>query len=123
MTRQSSDILAIDDPDVAAVVWEIRTRAHEQIRIGDVVEAAAVSRRSLERRFRTALGRGIGDEIRRVRMDRAKDLLASTHLPMSHVATSAGFTDSKHLAVVSRQETGTPPTAYRRQFRRSTNNA
>jgi len=117
VTRQSSDILAIDDPDVAAVVRAIRQRAHEQIRIDDVLDAAPVSRRSLERRFRSALGRGIGDEIRRVRMDRVRQLLADSHLPVAQVATSAGFTDGKHLSVVFRQEMGMTPTAYRRRIR------
>ena len=117
VTRQSSDVLAVGDPDVAAAVRLIRARAHARVRTADIAEAATVSRRSLERKFRAALGRGILDEIRRAHMDRARELLANTDLPVSHVAAAAGFTGGKHLCVVFRQEAGTTPTAYRRQYR------
>lgn len=117
VTRQSSDVLAIDDPEVAAAVRHIRGRAHAPVRIADVVEAATVCRRSLERRFRRALGRGIWDEVRRVHLDRARSLLADTDLPMPAVAAASGFTDGKHLSVVFRRETGRTPTGYRREVR------
>ena len=113
-TRQSSDILAIQDPEVAAAVRVIRDHAHEPLRTRDVLDAATVSRRSLERRFRKALGRGIGEEIRRCHVERAQTLLAATDLPMPEVARLSGFGDAKHLSVVFRRETGSPPTAYRR---------
>ena len=74
VTRQSSDVLAVEDVDVVAAVRFIRAQAQRPIGVSDVLEAVVVSRRSLERRFRSAiLGRGLGEEIRRVRLDRAKD--------------------------------------------------
>jgi LacI family transcriptional regulator len=116
-TRQSSDILAIHDPDVSAAVRVIRDRAHERLRTRDVLDVVPVSRRALERRFRKALGRGIGEEIRRCHVERARTLLATTDLPMSDVARLAGFGEGKQLSVVFRRETGSPPTAYRRSTR------
>ena len=116
-TRQSSDILAIQDPDVAAAVRVIRDRAHEPLRTRDVLDVVPVSRRSLERRFRKALGRGIGQEIRRCHVERARTLLATTDLSMPEIAHLCGFGEAKHLSVVFRRETGSPPTAYRRAAR------
>jgi LacI family transcriptional regulator len=116
-TRQSSDILAIQDPDVAAAVRVIRDHAHEPLHTRDVLDVVAVSRRSLERRFRRALGRGIGQEIRRCHVERARTLLATTDLPMPDVARLAGFGEGKQLSVVFRRETGSTPTGYRRATR------
>jgi LacI family transcriptional regulator len=117
VVRQSSDVLAIGDAELTEAVRFVHDHAHEPIRVGDVLGAVPVSRRSLERRFRAALGRGIGEEIRRVHVDRAKNLLARTELPMAQVAVQAGFTEPRHLSVVFRQETGMTPSAYRQRFR------
>jgi LacI family transcriptional regulator len=117
VTRQSSDILAIGDPDVAAAVRFIRQRGHLPTRVGDVLREVPVSRRSLERKFRQILNRGVSEEIRRVHVDRARALLSGTDLPMSALADHAGFSNATHLSVVFRQETGMTPTSYRRQFR------
>ncbi len=117
VVRQSSDTLAIDDSDVAAAVRFIRDHASRPIRVADVLEAVPVSRRGLERRFRKTIHRGIWEEIHRTHLERGKALLAGSDIPMSEVARRAGFTDSRQLSVVFRQETGLTPTAYRRQFR------
>jgi len=117
VTRQSSDVLAIDDPEVAAAVSLIRRKGHEPIRVGDILREVLVSRRSLERKFRKILKRGMSQEIRHAHMERAKGLLGDTEISMQLVAERAGFSNSRHLCVVFRQETGMTPTAYRRQFR------
>lgn len=117
VVRQSSDILAIDDAEVSQAVRFILEHAGEPIGVGDVLRAVPVSRRSLERRFRRQLRRGIGEEIRRAHLERAKTLLVETTLPMSRVAARAGFTDSRQLSIVFRQETGLTPTRYRQQNR------
>ena len=117
VARQSSDVLAVDDADVAAAVRLIRERAHEPVRVKEILQQVPVSRRSLERRFRRHLGRGLWEEIRRVHMDRARALLVTTDSAMPDVARRAGFTDAKQLSVVFRQETGETPTAYRRRLR------
>ncbi|MHB1556363.1 MAG: XylR family transcriptional regulator [Isosphaeraceae bacterium] len=117
VTRPSSDILAIDDEDVAAAVRFIRTNAHMPIGVAAVLDAVAASRRSLERRFVKALGRGVAEEIRRVRLERARALLADTELPIAQIAGHSGFSEAKHLSTVFRRETGLTPTEYRHQSR------
>ena len=114
--RRSSDVLATDDPDVVKAARFIRERGHLPLRVADVLKEVPVGRRTLERRFRQALGRGLWEEIRRVHVDRAKRLLAETDLAIKAVAKQSGFTDFRHLAVVFRQDLGLSPTAYRRQI-------
>lgn len=115
--RRSSDTLAIDDADVVAAIRFIRQQSHRPISVSDVLKAVPVSRRSLERRFRKFLNRGVGEEIRRAHLERAKRLLVNTDLPMATVARRAGFSDQKQLAVVFRQETKVTATTYRRLFK------
>lgn len=117
VTRESSDALAIEDRAVAAALRVLRDRSHERLRVRDLVRAAGTSRRRLERRFRLVLGRGLGEELIRVRLASAQRLLAETDLPMSIVAERAGFTDSRHLSVTVRRVCGTTPSEYRQRHR------
>jgi LacI family transcriptional regulator, galactose operon repressor len=117
VTRQSSDILAVSDRQVAAAVRFIQGRAHQALSVEDILEAVSISRRALERRFRKTFHRSLGEEIRRAHLERAKELLVRTSLGMAAVAQRSGFTDGKHLATVFRQEIGLTPTAYREQLR------
>jgi LacI family transcriptional regulator len=116
-TRRSSEVLAIDDPEVVAAVRFIREHTHQPLRVADVLRAVPVGRRTLERRCRLALGWGLGEEIRRTHLERVRRLLAGTDLPMKTVAQQAGFSDYRYMAKVVRQELGLTPTGYRRRMR------
>lgn len=114
VTRQSTDVLAMGDAEVAAAVRFIRDRAATAINVDDVLREVALSRRSLERRFKDALGRGIAAEIRRVRMAKAKQLLAETDLSMLQVAMASGFGSATRLGIVFRQVERMTPSDYRK---------
>jgi LacI family transcriptional regulator len=116
-TRRSTEVLAIDDQEVVAAVRFIREHAHLPLRVADIVEHVPIARRTLERRCRAALGWGLGEEIRRTHLERAKRLLAETDLPMKVLAVQAGYSDFRQLDVAFRQEMGTTPTEYRQQMR------
>ena len=113
VTRQSTDTLAVDDPDLARAVAFIRSHATDPIQVRDVLREVPVSRRWLERRFRELLGRGPAAEIRRVRLARAKRLLAETDMPVPEVARLAGFGSREYLAAVFKSELGFSPRQYR----------
>jgi LacI family transcriptional regulator len=113
-TRQSTDILAIDDPAIAAAVRLIRERACDGLRVSEIVKRVAVSRPVLERRFRKYLSRSPQAEIRRVQIARVKRLLVDTDLPLKSIASTAGFIHPEYLSVVFKRDTGTTPGAYRR---------
>jgi LacI family transcriptional regulator len=115
VTRQSSDVLAVDDPEVAAAVRHIRQHAFEGLSVKQMLDAVAVNRRTLERRFVKVLGHTPLEEIRRVRLDRVKALL-QTDLPIYEVAVRTGFATPEYLATSFLQSTGMTPTDYRRKF-------
>lgn len=117
IARRSTNILAVDDADVVAALRYIREQGHQPLRVTDLLREVPTSRRSLERRFRKVLGRSILDEIRRVHVERASQLLAQTDLPLHSVAERSGFTDAKRFSAVFRQMAGLTPSAYRHQLR------
>jgi LacI family transcriptional regulator len=116
--RTSTDLLAIDDADVSATVRFIRARATDGINVEDVLRAVPLSRRVLESRFEKLLGRTPHEEITRVQIERVKELLAETDLPLAEVAHRAGYKHIEYMSVVFKRETGRSPSQYRREVRR-----
>ncbi|HID22543.1 MAG TPA: helix-turn-helix domain-containing protein [Planctomycetaceae bacterium] len=117
ITRHSTDILAIEDEIVQAALHYIRVHVREPMSVGQIARDIAVSRRLLERRFRKVLGRSVLDEINRVRVERAKELLTETNLPITVVAIEAGFASVRRLDAVFARLTGLSPTSFRRRSR------
>jgi LacI family transcriptional regulator, galactose operon repressor len=115
VTRQSTDVLAVEDPDVAAALRHIRQHAIEGLSVKQLLDAIPVNRRTLERRFVSVLGHTPLEEIRRIRLERAKVLL-QTDLPIYEVARRCGFATPEYMATSFLQATGMTPTSYRRQF-------
>lgn len=111
--RQSTDVLATDDPQVVLAVRFIRDHACEPINVADVLRAVPLSRKVLETRFRKLLNHTLHDEIIRVRVDRVKQLLANTDLKLADIASRAGFEHPEYLSVAFKRETGFTPAAYR----------
>jgi LacI family transcriptional regulator len=116
VTRQSTDLAAVADPGLAAALRFIREHRSDRIGVNDIAAASGLSRSSLERRFRAALGRGPLAELLRERVDHAKHLLAETDLAVKEVARTAGFHDTRHLAVTFRQRFGASPAKFRARF-------
>lgn len=104
--RQSSDILAVDDAEVASAIRFIKENAKSKILVKDVVKGTRLSRRTLEERFRRTLHRSIYDEIRKVRVELIARLLIETDLPISHIASLFDFTDAEHISRYFKKEKG-----------------
>jgi LacI family transcriptional regulator len=111
--RQSTDVLATDDPQVVLAVRFIREHACDPIKVGDVLRAVPLSRKVLETRFKKLLNHTLHDEIIRVRVDRVKQLLVSSDLSLADIASRAGFEYPEYLSVAFKRETGFTPAAYR----------
>ncbi|MBT3273062.1 MAG: DNA-binding transcriptional regulator [Spirochaetales bacterium] len=113
--RESTRVFAGDDPLVKQAVEFIRARGIEGIQVQDVLNNVAASRRSLEIRFKAAMGRTLHDEIARVRLDHAKILLRTTNLTVSNVANESGFGTMQRFHSQFKEWCGMSPGAYRKQ--------
>jgi AraC-like DNA-binding protein len=67
------------------------------------------------RAFRASFGEPPHTHLRRLRVERAQRMMLDGREPLAQVALACGLFDQAHLARVFRQETGTTPSAWRRQ--------
>jgi LacI family transcriptional regulator len=117
IVRQSSDIVAIADEHVSQALRFIRQNASKPIGVDDVLREVTVSRRKLERDFQRHIHRTIFAEIRRLRIEKAQRLLATTDLTIPAVAVKSGLESGRGLAVIFGRVVGMTPTAYRARYR------
>ncbi|HBO43584.1 MAG TPA: XylR family transcriptional regulator [Planctomycetaceae bacterium] len=111
--RPSTDVLAVDDRETAAALRYVRNHACEGITVGVVARRLALSRTTLDRRFRRLLGRGVKAEIDRIRVQRAKQLLDETDYKISVVAEMAGYGLAPQFVTAFKRLVGCTPGAYR----------
>ncbi len=116
--RTSTDTLAVSDPEVASAIRYIHANAGEPISVADVLDAVPLSRRVLEKRFRTKLGASILEEITRAHVKLAKQLLADPAMPNAVVAHRAGFRSVNALYIAFRNMVGMSPNAFRNCYYR-----
>ena len=115
VTRQSTDIIAVEDKGVGDALHFIRAHSAEMITVPDVTGHVSVSRRLLERHFQQILGRSIRKEIERCHVEHACQLLDRTSLPAEKIAERSGFSGQVHFAVAFKRVMNMTPRQYRDQ--------
>ncbi len=116
VARRSTDLSAIADKQVAQACRFIHDHAHRRLSVSDIANAVGIGRRTLERRFREVLSRGLSEEIRRCHIERAKELLADAALSIAVVAARSGFSSVKQFSAAFRAVTGMTPRDYRKRI-------
>jgi LacI family transcriptional regulator len=116
VVRRSTDVVASDDRELVGLVRFIRENACDGLRVSEALRRINLSQSTMQRRFKNLLGRTPKQEILRVRLDRAKQLLAETDLSVAEIAVKCGFGELKRLSEAFRAKVGVTPLAYRRQF-------
>jgi len=112
-TRQSTDVFAVDDPNLRKALTFIRAQAHTGIDVPDVLAAVPMARRSLERQFKVHLGRSPAEEIRRTRIENVRQLLGETDMSIAAIAERCGFKYVEHMIPVFKKYHGCTPLQYR----------
>jgi LacI family transcriptional regulator len=120
VVRQSSDVLAMEDSDMAMAVKYIRDHACEGVTVNEMVRDLMVSRTTLERRFLKALGRSPKAEMERMRFERSKQLLAETSHKLERIAAMLGFSTAAQFATAFKRYNGCTPSDYRTEAKAST---
>jgi LacI family transcriptional regulator len=113
VTRHSTDVLAVEDRNVAAALSFIRERACYGISVNQVLEHAHASRSQMERKFRQYIGRSPQSEIRRVQLRKIRQLLLETDFPLKRIAELTGFEHMEYMCVLFKRVTGVSPGSYR----------
>ena len=114
--RQSTDVLAIPDAQVAKALRFIREHACDGIDVDDVVRVIQMHRATLKRRFEKLLGRSPKAEIMRLQLRRVKELLRETDFTLFRIADLTGFRHSEYMSVLFKRKEGITPGQYRRKY-------
>jgi LacI family transcriptional regulator len=113
ITRKSSDLLALKHKGVANCLRFIWEHSDQNISVKDLVSVAAMSRRGLHKAFQDNVGRTPGQELQRVRIERAKRLLAESDNKVEVLATMCGYQSANSFCVAFKQATGMSPKKFR----------
>ncbi len=113
--RLSTQVVALDDRELARVCRFIRQHACNGINVNDVSKFSSLSRRQLERRFQKLIGHTPHQEITAVQISRVKQLLRETEMTLEQIALKAGYCHKESLSSVFKRETGETPGAYRKK--------
>ncbi|WP_425396485.1 DNA-binding transcriptional regulator [Aeoliella sp.] len=115
--RLSSDILAVSDPRAASAIRFIREHAFREIGVTDVMKHVHMSRTGLNTLLRNAINRSVHEEIRRVRLERVRELLITTDAPIKEIAYKTGFHYPEYLVRAFKNTTGKTPREFRQEAR------
>lgn len=117
VTRRSTDVLAIDDHTVTRTLSYIRQNACTGMTVNEIAGLFQASRSKLEKKFRRYLGRSPQAEIRRVQVEKIKQLLSETEYSLKQISDLTGFEHCEYMSVVFKRLTGQSPGAFRKRVR------
>ncbi|APZ91096.1 helix-turn-helix domain-containing protein [Fuerstiella marisgermanici] len=109
-------VAASDDSLVPIALEYIRQHAATGITVGDVMDFLQwrLSRVTFERHFRCAVGSAPGEEIRRLRLEHAKELLLTTKASIAEISGHCGFESVSGFSTFFRNGTNASPSEFRR---------
>ena len=113
--RQSTDITAVSNNNIAEAIRFIRDHACDGINVSDVLSHVPLSRRTLESQFLQATGKTPHDMIATIRTDRVQRLLQQSELSLDEIAKHSGYEHTEYMSVVFKKRFGVSPGRYRRQ--------
>lgn len=98
---------------VTRAVHVIETRYAEPLTVHTLAAHVGLSSAHFSALFKRATGRSPHQYLLQVRIERVREVLRSTSLPLGDIAQNFGFASQSHLNTAFRQWTGMTPTQYR----------
>src|SRR6056297_3628331 len=100
-------------PAILDAVEAMEGNIADPLPLPQLARIAGLSPRQINRLFQQHLGETTGAHYRRLRLDRARNLLRNSALSLTEVALATGFASSSHFSRAYREEFGDPPSRYR----------
>ena len=107
----------IRDPRVKIVVDLLRSNLHRRIRLAELAEVTNLSTFYLSSLFKTETGLPPGEYFRRLKMEKARCLLATSLLSVKQIMGEVGYNTKNHFARHFRKSFGVAPSEYRKKER------
>ncbi|OVE77721.1 hypothetical protein BVX99_01875 [bacterium F16] len=103
-----------DMRSAASVAHYLRTNLSYPIQMEDIARRSSISRRRLERMFRSAYGASPIAYLRELRLEQAKVMLRSSDAPLKTIVEKCGFSNTIHLCHIFKRTIGLTPMDYRK---------
>ena len=117
--RQRMDLrtrLGVAHPKLLRVVALMEGAIETPLSSGELAGSVDLSSRQLERLFLKHLGHPPTRHYLRIRLDRSRQLLRQTGMPILGVAVACGFTSASHFSKSYTDHFGHPPSTERKQL-------
>jgi len=106
------------DELIAEIQFWLRTHLNTELTLTEIAKLFGLSQRSFTRRFKAATGVRATQYWQQLRIETAKELLASSNLTIQEIADQVGYQDQGHLTRLFKQDLSLTPTAYRAMVRK-----
>jgi len=103
---------------IAEVLHYLHAAYMKAITVESVLEFCPLSRSHFHAVFKQATGQTFVECLTAIRLDKAKEQLAGTDLPVADIASMVGFATSSYFGQIFRGATGVSPGQYRQRFAR-----
>ncbi|MFN8674638.1 MAG: helix-turn-helix domain-containing protein [Candidatus Sericytochromatia bacterium] len=107
-----------EDNTIKQIQDFIEKNYNEKFSVDDLASKYALSRRSLERRFKKATSNSIIEYIQRVKIESAKMILESSKDNVNEIMYKTGYSDIKSFRNIFKKITGLSPLQYRNKYTR-----
>lgn len=114
ITRQSTDICATTDKQIAKALNFIHQNIENNINVEDVLKKVSISRRALEKRFLDVTDSAVYKYICHLRIRKFSDRLLESEKSIYEIAIELGYNDNKNLSRLFKQIHGCTPLQYRK---------
>lgn len=94
----------------------IAENLHRTVRVEDMAEVCNMSGRSFSRRYTATMGQSPAKALEVLRVERGRDLLATTDNSIQTIAVDCGFFDDERMRRAFLRHLNTSPSMYRKQF-------
>ncbi len=91
---------------------------HEEISLVRLANECKLSLSHFARAFKQSAGQPTHRWLLQQRLDKAKELLLNSSLPLADIALACGFSEQSHFTRVFNKKVGTTPGAWRRALRK-----
>ena len=106
------------DELIAEIQFWLRTHLNTELTLTEIAKQFGMSQRSFTRRFKAATGVRATQYWQQLRIETAKELLASSNLTIQEIADQVGYQDQGHLTRLFKQDLSLTPTVYRAMVRK-----
>ena len=114
--RRSTDFRSLRDPAVIHAMHYIRHHACQGIKVEQVLDAVGISRSNLEKRFKDELNQTIHHVIHEEKLDRSRNLLTATSLPIAEISQMCGYPSLQYFYSVFKKGYDMTPKDYRERY-------